>query len=76
MTTYSNDAKPSAASYTDDTKPQGINFLGAYSAATTYAVNDGCSYLGLNYVCKLASLNNLPSNTTYWKLDNYTNDSQ
>jgi hypothetical protein len=75
MTSWTDDSKPSAASYTDDTKPRGINFLGAYSATTTYAVNDGCSYGGANYVCILESLNHLPTDITYWEADKYTNDS-
>ncbi len=39
-----------------------------YSASTTYAVGDIVSYLGQLYKCKLISLANLPTNTTYWEL--------
>lgn len=45
-----------------------INWLGAYSGATTYAVNDAVSYNGSSYICKLISTNNVPTNGTYWDL--------
>lgn len=46
--------------------PTGLNWLGAYSAGTAYAVDDAVSYNGASYICKLASTGNLPTNTTYW----------
>ncbi len=33
----------------------GLNWLGAYSAGTTYAVDDAVSYAGSSYVCILIS---------------------
>jgi len=38
----------------------------AYSALTTYAVGDVIIYLSQLYKCKVISLNNVPTNTTYW----------
>ncbi len=48
--------------------PAGLNWLGAYSAATTYAVDDAVSYNGSSYICILASMGNLPTNATYWQV--------
>lgn len=45
-----------------------INWVGEYNAGTTYSVNDAVSYNGSSYICKLESINNLPTNTTYWDL--------
>jgi len=39
----------------------------AYSAIVTYAVGDIVIYLNQLYKCKLISLNNLPTDTTYWE---------
>ena len=48
----------------------GTSFIweGAYSAGTTYAVNDAVSYSGSSYICKLESTGNVPTNSTYWDL--------
>ena len=51
---------------TGATGPVGMNWLGAYSGATSYAVDDAVSYNGSSYICKLASTGNVPTNTTYW----------
>jgi hypothetical protein len=48
--------------------PAGLNWLGAYSAGTSYVVDDVVSYNGSSYVCILASTGNLPTNATYWEL--------
>lgn len=40
----------------------------AYSAWTTYQVNDTVSYNGSSYICILESTGNLPTNETYWSL--------
>jgi hypothetical protein len=48
--------------------PAGLNWLGAYSGATAYVVDDAVSYNGSSYVCKLNSTGNLPTNSTYWDL--------
>lgn len=55
-----------ATGATGATGPAGLNWLGAYSAGTTYAVDDAVSYNGSSYICKLSSTGNLPTNTTYW----------
>jgi len=46
----------------------GVASKGAYSGATQYYVNDIVSYNNSSYICILASLGNLPTNTTYWNL--------
>jgi len=46
----------------------GVASKGAYSGATQYYVNDIVSYNSSSYICILASLGNLPTNTTYWNL--------
>jgi hypothetical protein len=46
----------------------GVSSKGAYSGATQYYVNDIVSYNNSSYICILASLGNLPTNTTYWNL--------
>lgn len=38
----------------------------AYSTIITYAVGDVVVYLSQLYKCKVISLNNVPTNTTYW----------
>ncbi|WP_290944270.1 hypothetical protein [Hyphomonas sp.] len=43
-----------------------IKWLGAYSGGTAYTPDDAVSYNGSSYICKLASTNNVPTNTTYW----------
>lgn len=45
-----------------------INWLGVYSGATAYVINDAVSYLGSSYICKLNTTNNLPTNGTYWDI--------
>lgn len=45
-----------------------ITWLWAYNGATTYAINDAVSYLWSSYICKLASIGNLPTNATYFDL--------
>lgn len=44
------------------------NYKGDYSAATTYTQGQSVSYLGERYVAKTTTLNNLPTNTTFWQL--------
>lgn len=41
---------------------------GAYNSETTYSPYDFVLYNGSSYVCILESLDNLPTNTTYWQL--------
>ena len=43
-----------------------INWLGAWSDAVTYQVNDGVSYNGASYLCILSHLNQPPPSVTYW----------
>jgi len=44
----------------------GLQWKGPWSSATTYAVNDVVSYLGVMYVAILAHLNQAPPSTAYW----------
>ena len=43
-----------------------FRWKGAYSATYTYGVNDVTYYNGSSYVCIQGTLNNIPTNTTYW----------
>jgi hypothetical protein len=43
-----------------------IVWKGTYNALTDYIINDGVSFNGSSYICKLASTGNLPTDTTYW----------
>ncbi len=45
-----------------------INWLGEYSNATAYVIDDAVSYNGSSYINILASTGNIPTNTTYWNL--------
>lgn len=47
---------------------KGAQWRGAYSAGTSYVVDDVVSYNGSSYICILASTGNLPTNATYWSL--------
>lgn len=47
---------------------KGNQWKGAYSGATSYVVDDVVSYNGSSYICILASLGNIPTNTTYFSL--------
>jgi type II secretory pathway pseudopilin PulG len=46
----------------------GLNWLGAWSSSTSYAVNDGVSYGGSSYICIAAnpSASQPPPNPKYW----------
>lgn len=44
----------------------GINWRGAWSSATSYAVNDAVSIGGSSYICTAANTNQQPPNATYW----------
>ena len=46
----------------------GLIWRGDYSGATNYIASEGVFYLGSSYICILASLANLPTDTTYWEL--------
>lgn len=45
----------------------GSNGKGVYAAGTQYQKGDLVSYNGLAYVAIIATLGNLPTNTTYWQ---------
>ena len=45
----------------------GVGALEAYSSTKTYQIGETVQYNGRLYRCKLASTNNLPTNTTYWQ---------
>lgn len=47
---------------------KGINWLEAYSATTSYEVDDAVYYNGSSYRCILESIGNNPSNDTYWHI--------
>lgn len=44
----------------------GLNWLGAWSGVTAYAVNDGVSNNGSSYICTAAHTNQEPPNASYW----------
>lgn len=44
------------------------NLFGDYVAETSYVVGNKVVYNGSSYICILASIGNLPTNATYWKL--------
>ena len=44
-----------------------FRWKGAYSATYTYGVNDVAYYNGSSYVCIQGTLNNVPTDTTYWE---------
>lgn len=44
----------------------GVQWKGAWSALTTYAINDGVSHDGSSYVANAAGLNHEPPNASYW----------
>jgi hypothetical protein len=45
---------------------EGLNWLGAWSSATTYAIDDAVENDGSSYVCTAAHSNQEPPNTSYW----------
>lgn len=45
-----------------------IRPMGVYSASTAYAIGDSVSYGNASYLCRAATVGNLPTNTTYWQL--------
>ena len=48
--------------------PQGtFRWKGAYSATYTYGTNDVAYYNGSSYVAITGTLNNVPTNTSYWE---------
>lgn len=46
----------------------GINWLGTWSSATTYAIRDAVAYNGSSYYAIAISTNEAPPNATYWNL--------
>src|SRR5215472_11303343 len=46
----------------------GLNWKGAWSAATAYAINDAVTSGGSSYVCIAANTNQVPPNATYWNV--------
>ena len=44
-----------------------FRWKGAYSATYTYGTNDVAYYNGSSYVCIQGTLDNIPTNTTYWE---------
>ena len=44
-----------------------FRWKGAYSATYTYGVNDVAYYNGSSYVCIQGTLDNVPTDTTYWE---------
>jgi len=53
---------------TGATGATGINWLGAWSSSTTYAVRDAVSYLGSSYYAVAANTNQPPAVGAYWNL--------
>lgn len=46
--------------------PAGLNWLGVWSGATAYAVNDAIAWDGSSYICTVAHTNQEPPNASYW----------
>lgn len=46
----------------------GLDFKGTYNPLTTYEEAQYVQYNGSVYVCKLETIGNLPTDTTYWNL--------
>jgi hypothetical protein len=46
----------------------GINWLGTWSSATTYAIRDAVEYDGSSYYAIAASTNQAPPNASFWNL--------
>ena len=44
-----------------------FRWKGAYSATYTYGTNDVAYYNGSSYVCIVGTLDNVPTDTTYWE---------
>ena len=44
-----------------------FRWKGAYSTTYTYGVNDVAYYNGSSYVCIVGTLDNVPTDTTYWE---------
>lgn len=61
---------------TGATGPQGpiglaggsLNWLGAWSGAVTYAIDDAVTRNGSSYACAVANTNQQPPNATYWRV--------
>ena len=50
------------------TNGSSFNFRSTYNSTTQYSINDVVYYNGSSYICILNSLNNLPTNSTYFSL--------
>jgi len=46
----------------------GINWLGTWSGATTYAIRDAVAYLGSSYYAIASNTNQAPPNASFWNL--------
>jgi len=46
----------------------GVNWLGTWSGATTYAIRDAVAYLGSSYYAIASSTNQAPPNASFWNL--------
>jgi len=46
----------------------GLVWRGAYSSSINYVPGNAVSYQGSSYICILQSINNVPTNGTYWNL--------
>ena len=54
-------------SFLSQFKKSNINYMGVYSASTTYKLNSIVTYNYITYICIVASSYNvLPTNTTNW----------
>jgi len=71
-TTAHTNHEPPNASYWDvlaakgDPGDPGVNWRGAWSGSTAYAVSDGVTHNGTSYVCTTAHTNHEPPNASYW----------
>ena len=51
---------------TGPTGPVGMNWTGAWSSTTAYAVGDGVYQNGSSYICTVANTNEPPPDTSFW----------
>lgn len=54
--------------YGGEQGPPGVDWKGAWSDSTTYAVDDAVTHDGASYICILAHTNQEPPNATYWDI--------
>jgi hypothetical protein len=66
--TYNDQGQLLSVGATGATGATGLNWLGAWSGATAYVVDDAVDDLGSSYICILGHTNQQPPNGTYWEV--------